>query len=334
MAAPLFNAIKGTTSGTPGTGAFTPNAAATGGAYAAWSAVPSGWAGLVLYADGTAWERRYGYWNGTTITRPTAGFVDSSTGSGLSLSSSATASLVVDAVAISPHMGVPFVGFSPNIGLTGFTGVGTGVSPTITGTATAAPIATTNYLTERPRVQISSATTANSQAALTYSAANYSVVSTAAGRGGFEVNIRFGASQFPSDVRAFLGMTDTTYASITTDPSAHVGNYCVVGRDSADTNLQLIVNNNSGSGTKTDTGIPLTANGWYEARIWANPGSNTIYCLLVRKDTGDLFYGSTSTDVPVNGALLFPQAMMKLASTTGTPVDFQLGGIIVRPCGY
>ena len=82
MALPFLNAIKGTTASAPGTGSFTPNAAASG--FLAWSTVPTNWVGLVRYDDGTDWELRYGFWNGTTITRA-SNVVASSTGSALSL---------------------------------------------------------------------------------------------------------------------------------------------------------------------------------------------------------------------------------------------------------
>src|SRR4051812_31933390 len=103
MAAPFFLAVKGNTSGTPGTGAFTPNTAQAG--YRAWSTVPTGWIGLVRYEDGTAWELTYSYWNGTTLSRASTQMVASSTGSQLSLSSSGLAGLVLDSAEVQPHLG-------------------------------------------------------------------------------------------------------------------------------------------------------------------------------------------------------------------------------------
>jgi hypothetical protein len=118
MPAPFYFAIKGTTSGTPGSGAFTPSAAASG--YRAWSNVPTGWMGLVRFEDGSAWELGYSYWNGTTLSRGTNQRFDSSTGSALSLTSSATAAMVVDPrEVLQPDVGnwralVPAVGATSN----------------------------------------------------------------------------------------------------------------------------------------------------------------------------------------------------------------------------
>lgn len=327
MAGPFYNNIKGTSSGAAGTGAFTPLAAATDGL--AWSTVPAGWWGLVRYEDGTAWELQYSYWNGTTLSRSaSAQFVASSTGSGLTLTSTATAAMVADANEIAPHIAVPFGQWLP-LGATSLSAFGTVNAMTVTGTGATTTFATTNYLTEQDRVQSTSATTANAQAGNTRS--DYTVsVNTTAGRGGYEFVCRFGASQIPTGPRVFIGMTGTTLVANTGEPSALTAHYAVVGKDSTDTNLQLLVNSNAGSGAKTDTGIALAANGWYELAIWTPPGGTTVNFLLVRVDTGAIFYATTSTDVPANGSSLFPQALMGLSSTTGTAVILQLGVISIR----
>ena len=327
MAGPFHNAIKGTTAGAPGTGAFTPNAASTG--YIAWSTVPSGWWGLVRYTDGSAWGLQYSYWNGTTLSRSAPQFVSSSTGSPLSLTAAAEAFMIADGARVSPHPILPTRRAVPLINSASaptVIGIAAGV---ITGTASAAAIAATNYLTEQPRVQIASLTTANAQAGYTHTTA-MALVSTAAGRGGWEFACRFGASTLPTGPRLFCGMTATTFVANTAEPSALVANYAVFGQDSTDTNIQLITNSNAGTGTKIDTGIPLVANGWYEATIWCDPGSTTIKALLVRLDTGAIFYTTTSTDVPANGALVFPHCIGGLSATTGTAFTLQFGGYDVR----
>lgn len=334
MPGPFYNNIKGTTAGAAGTGAFTPNAAATGAL--AWSTVPAGKTGLVLYEDGAAWELQYSYWNGTTLSRnSTAGslnqFVNSSTGSTLSLSSAATASLVVDGSEVAPHLSVPWCGAAAIVNQTS-TNVWGVAGATNTGTAAAAALAATNYLTEQPRTQLTSATTANAQAGQTFTSLQpVAVVNTTAGRGGFEAVFRFGVSQLPTGPRAFIGMTSATFVANAAEPSAFTANYAVVGLDSTDTNLQFLVNSNAGGGTKIDTGIPLAVNGFYEATIWCDPGSNTMKLLLIRLDTGAIAYISTSTDTPANGALLSAQALIGLSGTTGTAAVMHMGCIYVRP---
>ena len=330
MPGPFHNLIKGTTSGTPGTGAFTPSAAASG--FSAWSTVPSGWFGLVRFEDGSAWGMSYCYWNGTTISRPTGGFVSSSTGSQLSLTSAATAALVANGAEVTPHpvracrTAMATVNGS-SLTIAGLPGA------TVTGTAASGTPATTNFLTEQVRTQITSGTTANAQSGISFPFTACAVVSSSAGRGGYEFRARFGVTTLPTGPRLFVGMTGTTIIGVTTEPSALTANYAVLGKDSTDTNLQLLVNSNAGSGTKTNTGIPLVTGGLYDVTIWTDPGSLTTYVLLVRVDTGDIFYGSTATDVPVNGALLTPIVAGGLSSTTGTDFVLQFCSLTVRQGG-
>lgn len=322
------NNIKGTTAGTPGTGAFTPNAASTG--FQAWSTVFTGWYGLVRYEDGSSWELSYGYWNGTTISRPANGFVSSSSGSQLSLTSAATAALVIDGDTVSPIIGFSSTRFAiGGVGASTFSSIGMG-TVTATGTAAASTIATTNFLTEQQRIQSASATTANAQSGWTAASA-LTVVSSSAGHGGFRFCSKFGASSVPTGPRMFLGLTASTFVANTGEPSAFTANYAVFGKDSTDTNIQLLVNSNVSTGTKTDTGIPLTANGWYDGCIWQDAGSTAVEALLVRADTGDIWYGTTSTDVPANGSLLFPQLLGGLNGTnTGTAFTLNVGQFSLR----
>jgi hypothetical protein len=327
MPAPFYNAIKGTTAGTPGTGAFTPNAASSG--FLAWSTLPTGWIGVVRYEDGSAWELQYSYWNGTTLSRATTQFVSSSTGSALTLTSAATAALVIDASDVMSHVGTTsWRGYFAIPGSASTAGVAV-PAITITGTAAGVSVASTNFLTQQPHVQSTSATTANAQAGFSYTAA-FALVSTTAGMGGFDFVTRFGASQLPTGPRLFAGMTGTTFVANTGEPSALTASFAAFAKDSTDTNIQLLVNSNVGSGTKTDTGIPLTANGWYEMALWCEPGSNKAYGLLIRLDTGAIWLGSTTTDVPADGTVLFPQVMGGLSSTTGTAFIMQMGSITVR----
>lgn len=329
MPSPFYDAIKGTTAGTPGTGAFTPNAASSG--YRAWSSVPSGWIGLVRYEDGSAWELAFSYWNGTTLSRASTQVFDSSTGSQLTLTSAATAAMVNAAGEVMSHIGTtPWRGWFPVIN--GATPSAIGLpAATITGTGAAVTPAATNYLTEQARTQITSATTANAQAAQSMAVAA-AIVSTTASRGGYEFVCRFGASQIPTGPRLFVGMTNVTMIGVTAEPSAsRTAANAAFALDSTDTSIQLLVNDNTASAsTKTSTGIAFAANGWYEAAIWTEPGSTKVNALLVRLDTGAIWFGTTTTDVPPNGALMFPQVIGGLSSTTGTAMILHVGAVTLR----
>lgn len=331
-AGPLLNAIGSTTSGAPGTGAFTPNAAAPGlisWADSVWGA-PTGWVGLVRYDDGSAWELRYGYWNGTTISRPTNGFVTSSTGTGLSLTSAAIASMPANGHLVQPqigmglmrgHIGIPNATTTPtSLGMAGLT---------VTGTAATSTVATTNFLTERGTSQTASATTANAQAGYTQAALT-AANNTTAGRGGWEFICRFGTSTtIPTGRRLWVGVNSNNYVGNTNDPSALSGHIAAFTLDSADTNIQLLTNDNTTTGVKIDTGIPLVVNGYYHAQIWMPPGGGRVYALLIRLDTGDIWFGTTTTDIP-GTAVLRGHCLGGLGATTGTAFTMNMGAMTLR----
>lgn len=325
---PFFNAIKGTTAGAPGTGSFTPNAAATG--FRAWSIVPAGWIGLVRYDDGSTWELAYGYWNGTAITRPATGFFASSSGSQLSLTSAATAALVDDGGSVQPNLGRHHVSWWAAVpGATTITQIG--MAATTTGTGAGVAVADTNTLTRQVRIQTTSATTANAQAGILASA-GIACYSTTAGAGGFEWSCSFGASQLPTGPRLFAGLYPGSLGGVTAEPSAiSFNSWMAFVKDSTDTNIQFATNG-SGTGTKhADTGIAFAANGWYVAQIWSPPGGGIVYGLLIRVDTGEIWYGSATTDLPTAGTVHGTNIYGSLNGTnTGTAIVMHVGRIVVR----
>ncbi len=334
MAGPFYPLVKGVTAGAADTGAYTPSAAASG--FLAWSVVPVGWVGLVRFDDGTAWGLEYCYWSGTTLSRASTqvmralGQLMTSTGAHLTLTDAATATMVADLADVQAHFGN---GLRYHSAITNATtvppAIGTAVL-TATGTAAAGAIGTGSYLAEQNRVHVASVTTANGQAGYA-NAVIAGVVSTTAGRGGFEFSFRGGATVIPTGPRLFWGMTSVTFVGNTAEPSALVANVAAFAKDSTDTNIQFLVNSNAGTGTKIDTGIPLVANGWYEATIWCDPGSNRMYGLLIRLDTGAIWTGLTTTDVPANNSLMFSQVLGGLSATTGTAFTLAFGQLAIRP---
>ena len=284
---------------------------------------------MVRFEDGSAWELQYCYWNGTTLSRSaTAQFVSSSSGSGLTLTSAATAAMVVDGAEVAPHPSGPSIGWKANVNLATFTAFSI-AAPTVTGTATAYTLQT-GLISNVPRVGANSATTANAQGGIS-STQIVGIVETTVGVGGFEFVCRFAASLIPTGPRLFVGMTTTTIVGVTAEPSTLVANIAAFGKDSTDTNIQLFTNSNSGACTKINTGIPLASSGFYDATIWCDPGSNTVRALLIRYDTGAIWYGSTATDVPANGASMLPMCVGGLSATTGTQFGMLVMSLIVRP---
>lgn len=330
MPMPFYNAIRGTTTEAPGTGSYTPSGASPG--FRPWHAgVPGGWIGLVRYEDVDDWELRYGFWDGITISRPKNGFVDSSTGCELNLSSSATAAVVVDAAEVMSHIGgVSWRGWVPVVGGSSVTAMGV-PSPKHVGTAASATgaLSAANYLTMQPRVGLTSGAEAGNQAGMALTKAT-AFQATSAFRGGYEFSARFGASTLPPAPKLFVGMTAASFISVPEEPSTFSSSYAAVAKDSTDTNIQFLVNSGSELATAIDTGIPYEENGWYEVTLWNEPSSYQTHCLLVRVDTGDIYHGSTLVNVPADGAAMFPQALSGLSGTAGTPVVFHVGSVFIR----
>lgn len=328
MPAPFYLAIKGTTAGAAGTGAFTPNAGSAG--FRAWSTVPTGWWGLVRYEDGTDWELSWSYWNGTTLSRGANQLYDSSTGARINLTAAATAAMIADPADLMANLGTKsWRGAFPPINSTSAPTT-IGMVITVVGTAAAATVASTNILTQQMRGQTNSATTANAMAGFFTSSA-LALVSTTAGLGGMEFSAEWGFPQLPTGPRMFVGACNTTTNGDTAEPSAKVAHYAAFAKDSTDTTIQFLTNSGAGGGTKIDTGIALVSNAWYASRIWFEPGSNKAYGLLVRVDTGEIWYGSTTVDVPATGQVLRPDVQGSLNGTnTGTALQICMGQLVVR----
>lgn len=322
------NAIKSTTSGTPGTGAFTSSAAATG--FLDWSTVYSGWMGLVRYEDGSNWELSYSYWNGTTLSRGTNQLVASSSGSVLTLTSAATATMVPDAFRMAPMLGCGILhGWMHHGGNTIPQAIGH-TSPTVTGTAGQGSIDDTSFYNAQPRNEATSATTANSVAGWSNSSATVGIAGTTAGRGGMHMATRWGASAIPTGPRFAIGLSSSSFVAQTVDPSAYAWGGLAFAKDAADTNLQLMSGDTTSTHTKVDTGIAVAAGAWFESHIWWEPGEGSTkgWGLLMRMDTGDIWRGSVTTHI--SGGALKPEVAGSLNGTnTGTALVMGLGSMFI-----
>lgn len=339
MASPFYNNIKGTTAGTPGTGAYTPSGTPAS-TYSPWTSVPAGWMGLVRFEDGSAWSLEYCYWNGTTLSRASTqvdqradGTLLTSTGSHLSLTSAATAEMVMDPTDFATHPGqsmdrgyvaLPSTAVPTPRGLAAIT---------VTGTAATATQDTTSYFNEQIKGQTNSALTANAQAG--YSTGNNWIYSTAAGRGGAEMYARWGAATVPNVAyRVFTGWASTTYVGQTVDPSGYTTSAAAFIKDAADTNLQLFTRGGATAGTKTDTGIPFAALGWYETMVWWEPSGGRVFGKIFRLDNGAIWVGSQATQLPANGSLMRPHIIGGVgASAASTAFGMGMGSMFMRGAG-
>lgn len=306
--------------GAPGTGSFTPSILTRGVNNAQ---MRSGMCGLFRFDDGSAWEVRWGFYTGSVITRPTNGFVASSTGSGLSLSAAAIATMLSPLGLFQRGRGEHIFGVQP-VGANSANLFSQGtLAPTALGTAGGAALADTNLFTRQQRNLYTSATTANANGGFVGQVPIHSR------NQGLHLAARFGASQLPTAPRVTIGWSLESSSSVV-EPST-LPDLALFAKDSTDTNLQFMVNDNAGAATKSDTSIAFAINTWYEAAIWCDPAGTTMFGLLADYTNQALWYGSAGSNLPTAGTLLYPRVNGALNGTnTGTAIIFHFGGLYIR----
>lgn len=306
--------------GAPGTGSATPTNAAKGlfGLYQ----LRVGGCYLFRFDDGSAWEIRWGFYTGTVITRPANGFVASSSGSGLTLTANVVCSVLTPLGLFQRGMGEAAGAFAVGIGQSSPTAVGM-IGVSADGTNANVVWADTNLFTRQPQNKYTSATTASSPAGVKTTAVITSVNT------GFHFTSRFGSSQIPTAPRLCVGLTNSV-AALGGEPSA-LTDILILGKDSTDTNIQMMVNDASGSATKQDTSIAFAINTLYEAAVWCDPAGATGYGLLIDYTNQALWYGSASSNLPTASTGLSVRSGGGLNGTdTGTALVFHFGGLYFR----
>jgi hypothetical protein len=184
---------------------------------------------------------------------------------------------------------------------------GIGESWSSTGTAAAGALAATNVLTSTIRNTYTTSAVVNSQAGLAGLQGPW--LGSSAGLGGFRVEIDFAVVTTQTTMRIAVGIGYNGGAAIscTADPSAATD--CIfMGCDAADTNMQIMHNDNSGTCTKIDLGasFPKTNNVFYRVVLEAAPNASAITYEVTRFDSAASASGTISTDYPLSSQFLLP----------------------------
>lgn len=173
------------------------------------------------------------------------------------------------------------------------------------GTSSAGTLATTNLLSSMVRYVTTCSAFANNQAGLNGLPQFW--LGNAAGLGGFRVEIEFGVVTTVTTLRLCAGLYYNGGAVIplTADPSAAT-NSVFLGCDAADTNLQIMHNDGSGTCTKVDLGasFPKTNDVVYRVVFTAAANATTIDYEVTRLDSAASAAGTISTDVPSNAQFM------------------------------
>jgi len=175
------------------------------------------------------------------------------------------------------------------------------------------------------RAIVTSAATANSASELRY-AATQAWRGDGAGLGGFFSTFRFGISSAVAAQRIAVGLWAAVAATSTsTEPSALV-NGVWVGNDAADSNLQLMYNDGSGTASKINLGsdfVKNQADGMYELTLFAKPNTSEIKYRVKRLDAAGEASGTLTTDIPSSTTFLTPHFYANNGGTAAAVVlDF------------
>lgn len=224
---------------------------------------------------------------------------------------------------LQPHFGRNRIGMWSPLGNSGtITSIGT-LAPTAVGTATAANVATTNRHTRTRRITYRVTTPSTSAVAgWRCVTAQYTIGAAAAGDGGFHLITRWGPDTGVSTAtnRCFVGIM----APITptdTEPSTRI-NMVGVGWDAADTNIQIMHNDGSGTATKIDLGasfpVPtVDQTSLYEIALFSRPGTTqAVDYEFTDLVSGDVATGTITTDIPSTTTLISPHGWMSVGGTS------------------
>ena len=212
-----------------------------------------------------------------------------------------------------------------------------GLVVSATGTATSETVATTNlYTYMRRRSWRANTASTSAVAGLRGGALQWTLGGNAAALGGFHMVWRWGPATGVATAthRAFVGMRNATAAPTDVNPSTIV-NMCGMGYDAADTNIQFMHNDGSGTATKIDLGasfpkpnVDLTS--VYEVALFAPPGTTqSLSYEVTNLVSGAVATGTITTDIPATTTLLNLYGYMSVGGTSSV-IGFATMGIYIE----
>ncbi len=187
-----------------------------------------------------------------------------------------------------------------------------GVSWTISTTQSHPTITNTNLLSSMKRAVFTTNSSSNVTSGIRASARTH-WRGNADKFGGFFFFARIGFVTPRSDMRIMVGLSGVTTA-LGGEPSAQNNTVCF-GKDSTDTNLQLMFRNGSTT-TKVDLGIAPVAGEVFDIIFYCAPNSNSIFSRIVRRNDDYVFSDNAehTLTLPVNTIMLVPHAEIRTSS--------------------
>jgi hypothetical protein len=195
-------------------------------------------------------------------------------------------------------------------------------SPTAVGTVSHPTLSSGSLRVQTRRGIVTSAATANSASELRQTATSCWRGDTA-GQGGFFMTTRFAMSTAVANQRTAVGLFSTTTAISTSQSPSSLTSCIFVGNDSADTTMQIMHNDASGTCTKINLGANFPSNNTsavYEVILFAAPNSSQVEYRVIRQDTGSVATGTLTTDLPPTTTFLAWHAYMNNGGTASAVV--------------
>lgn len=193
---------------------------------------------------------------------------------------------------------------------------------TVVGTISHPALAATSLREQMRRAAITSAATANSASDLRVTATQC-YRGESAGRGGFFFSSRFAVPSVVANQRPFVGLVNTTSAISTSQVISALTNCIGVGWDSADTQLQIMHNDGSGTCTKVPLGVAFpsnTPNDVYDLTLFAAPNAASVSWRVVNLTTGAVAEGTITTDLPATNTFLGSRVYINNGGTAAASV--------------
>lgn len=277
----------------------------------AWVVVAVGGAAVPVQDEGT-----------TVVATPTAiNFV----GTGVTVTNSggvATVTIPGGAAGGAIDPGIQSWGYiAANVAGSGFSNIGA-LAIATTGSAAARTVSGASLVDSLPRSATTATASATAVCGFQANAALIFCLGGSAGIGGFNVKHRVivGNGANIASHRFFSGFGATTVAPTDVDPSTLL-NIIGIGYDSADTQLQIMHNDASGTATKVALGAsfpkPTTAlTAVYDVEWSTDPGSGVVSYTVVDVTSGATATGSINTNLPAGATMLTLRDYMSAGGTS------------------
>lgn len=197
---------------------------------------------------------------------------------------------------------------------------------TVAATQAHPAITTTNMLSQMKRATYTTSTTIGNAAGVRASAVSC-WRGNAAGLGGFFFFARLGVVTFQAAMQIWCGLSAVT-GLLGGEPSAQ-NNTVAMGKDSTDTNWQLIFRDGSTT-TKVDLGLAVAANQVLDVMFFCPPNGSNITARVRRIDVDSVLADNTvhTDNLPTSASLLVPHAECR--TTVASAVAIALNRIYLE----